>query len=285
MDHRRKRAQTNYAALFNRSRGHVPDVYGIRTRATAWMHQQQLKEEQEEDDDDDDDGDVVRLSDTAAAARYLIANAIAPQHRMSPVARRIPPMCAIHQIYSMLPGDNTTIDREMRALVAEGSWRKFHVAGTLEDELMVMRTEDYLASIESAKEEYAHDKEEDAVSPDVFDRFKDIVRDPKHRDLTLTRSVLEGFHEKEIRRLVNSNLILPHSRMLDTYWFAVRNNGLFMSSYRKGRVDMLRTLKKRRTKDILEKLLKEKKLKSTLFSHDFILHDLVGSGRAQDTHG
>lgn len=48
-------------------------------------------------------------------------------------------------------------------------------------------------------------------------------------------------------------LLLPQKDP-ELYWFAIRRQGLFMSNYTKGRVEILRMLKRRQTKDMLEKV-------------------------------
>lgn len=48
-------------------------------------------------------------------------------------------------------------------------------------------------------------------------------------------------------------LLLPHLQP-DLYWFSIRRQGLFMSHYTKGRAEILRMLKRRPTKDLLEKV-------------------------------
>lgn len=54
-------------------------------------------------------------------------------------------------------------------MAIEGSWRKFHVTGTMDDELILMRTEDYLATIDEAKQECMVDKEhEKGLCPETF---------------------------------------------------------------------------------------------------------------------
>lgn len=41
--------------------------------------------------------------------------------------------------------------------VDEGTWRKFYILGTLEDELAVMSVEDYLQMIDEAKADFEED--------------------------------------------------------------------------------------------------------------------------------
>lgn len=57
----------------------------------------------------------------------------------------------------------------------------------------------------------------------------------------------------QCRHLVGYGLLLPQKDP-ELYWFAIRRQGLFMSNYTKGRVEILRMLKRRQTKDMLEKV-------------------------------
>ena len=79
--------------------------------------------------------------------------------------------------------------------------------------------------------------------------------DKKHNDVSVSQKS-EGFtfNEKEISCLIKYGLILPQMQKTDTYWFAIRRQGVFMSHYLKGRVEILRILKKRPTHDIFEKV-------------------------------
>ncbi|CDH49988.1 hypothetical protein RO3G_14445 [Lichtheimia corymbifera JMRC:FSU:9682] len=279
MNQQRKRARQRYSALVSQPTV-IPDVYGNKKRATEAVRRQ-LEKDNDSEFDSFDLEDWPIMSDTAAAAQLLIEQAIAPKHKGSESARRIPRICLVHQIYAIL-SDNTTVDREVQQLAIEGSWRKFHVTGTMDDELVLMRTEDYLATIDEAKQECMVDKEhEKGLCPETFDRFKDLIKDAKYPEVTIKRSSLEEFTDNEISQLIRYHIILPHTTIANTYWFAVRRNGMFMSYLRKGRSEILRALKKRMTKDMLEKQIKERKLNSTVLSHSFILRDLVGSGRVE----
>jgi hypothetical protein len=52
---------------------------------------------------------------------------------------------------------------------------------------------------------------------------------------------------------VSFGLLLPHMQV-GRYWFSVRKQGSFMSNITAGRLEILRILKKRNTKDIMEKV-------------------------------
>lgn len=106
----------------------------------------------------------------------------------------------------------------------------------------------------------------------------DMVKDERCWDVAVTKKTLTSdeyhFSDKELRylsalssvwmlqnvlnvwswrQLVGYGLLLPQKQP-DLYWFAIRRQGLFMSNYTKGRVEILRMLKRRPTKDMLEKV-------------------------------
>jgi hypothetical protein len=54
-----------------------------------------------------------------------------------------------------------------------------------------------------------------------------------------------------VSQLVIYGLLVIHTQ--DSYLFAIRRAGSFMTPFIKGRVEILRTLKRRQTRDILEK--------------------------------
>ncbi|KAI9497249.1 serine-threonine protein kinase 19-domain-containing protein [Zychaea mexicana] len=291
----RKRGREQYAAVVNQI-SDIPDVYGVKRRASekklrcnnaASTTPDRLEENE---DDEFGDLDLFDISDTVVTAQYLIDKlSLTDKAKRTDVAAKLPRICFLHQIYSILP-DNTAVDRELKEAIDTGSWRKFHIVGSLEDEFAIMKTTDYVATIDDAKREYIAEEESRGdnkkperivVTADLFDRFKRFVLDKRHNDVAVSQKSEEfTFNDKEVSCLVKHGLMLPHIQKTDTYWFAIRRQGMFMSHYLKGRTEILRILKKRPTHDILEKQLAAKKLRS-IFRHEFILHDLVGSGRAE----
>ncbi|KAI9342431.1 serine-threonine protein kinase 19-domain-containing protein [Pilaira anomala] len=234
-----------------------PDVYGLRRqkikRAIASF---------EQDDDDEfpmDEDELNVESDAINAAEYLI--------RLN--VKSSLPVCFIHQIYSIV-NNHTLVDRELQEAFENGSWRKFHIMGSLEDEFMIMKTSDYLECMNQSN----HNGDNT-----LFDRFKNIILN--QRKVSIDKEGLKEFKEKEVSELVQEGFLLPHRTTTDVYWFSVRGQGRFMSSMVSGRIEILRILKKRHTKDIFEKLLKQKKLHKTIFNFEFLMHDLIGSGRVE----
>ncbi|ORZ01311.1 serine-threonine protein kinase 19-domain-containing protein [Syncephalastrum racemosum] len=290
MTSERKRARRNYESIAREidketTSNTAPDVYGQKRRATE-RRQAELRRNLDQEDAADD---WPLPSDTTVAALTLIHNAVDTTKDQSESVRKLPHVCFLHQIYSLL-ANNTAVDRELQEAVDEGSWRKFYILGTLEDELAIMCVKDYLEMIDDAKKDFEEDvtnrvhAAEQRLSTAFFDRFKQVIQDKRYfgevaASVRKLKSDGYEFNEKEISYLTQYGLLLPHTE-LGSYWFSIRRQGYFMSNYTKGRIEILRILKRRPTKDILLKQLEAKRLNKSVFKHAFLVHDLVGSGRA-----
>jgi hypothetical protein len=97
---RRIEAEQN---LYNIQQGKVqkPDVYGYRKRPPIRKNSNIINEDEE--DEFFGDVDIPLNSDAVTAAEYLIK--INPKSSI--------PICFLHQIYSILPNNNTLTDREL----------------------------------------------------------------------------------------------------------------------------------------------------------------------------
>lgn len=97
----RKRRIEAEQRLYNIQQGKVqkPDVYGSRKKPPAVKNSDQDDEFFENVNDDN----LVMNSDAVSAAEYLI--------KINP--RSSIPICFVHQIYSVLPNNNTVTDREL----------------------------------------------------------------------------------------------------------------------------------------------------------------------------
>ncbi|KAI9249398.1 serine-threonine protein kinase 19-domain-containing protein [Phascolomyces articulosus] len=283
MDRARKRGREQYAAVVNQV-NNVPDVYGVKKRALEKRIRHDVEHHSDNDEFGDDLHDTI-ISDTIATAQYLIDKmSFTEKAKHTETVMKLPRVCFLHQIYSVL-SDNTAVDRELQEAIDLGTWRKFYVLGSLEDEFAIMNTSDYISMIRDAKREFTEEKNDNSkratITTDLFDRFEEFALDGKHNDVSVSQKSKDfPFNDKEISCLIHYGLLLPHAQKTDIYRFAIRRQGIFMSHYLKSRVEILRILKKRSTHDILEKQLAAKKLRS-IFRYEFILHDLVGSGRAE----
>ncbi|KAF8941969.1 Serine/threonine-protein kinase 19 [Haplosporangium gracile] len=65
------------------------------------------------------------------------------------------------------------------------------------------------------------------------------------------------------------------------YRFAIRQGGLFVTHFLKGRLEILRMIKRQMFSDMLTSAITSKPLRGSFLPHEFHIHDLVGSGRVQ----
>ncbi|KAG0288876.1 hypothetical protein BGZ96_007423 [Linnemannia gamsii] len=65
------------------------------------------------------------------------------------------------------------------------------------------------------------------------------------------------------------------------YRFAIRQGGLFVTHFLKGRLEILRMIKRQMFGDMLTSAIAAKPLRGSFLPHEFHTHDLVGSGRVQ----
>ncbi|KAF9192118.1 hypothetical protein BGZ49_003466 [Haplosporangium sp. Z 27] len=65
------------------------------------------------------------------------------------------------------------------------------------------------------------------------------------------------------------------------YRFAFPQGGLFVTQILKGRLEILRSIKRQTFKDMLTSAVISKPLRGSLLPHEFHIHDIVGSGRVQ----
>ncbi|KAF9913744.1 hypothetical protein BX616_009674 [Lobosporangium transversale] len=74
-----------------------------------------------------------------------------------------------------------------------------------------------------------------------------------------------------------------HERVTDdvSYRFAIRQGGLFVTHLLKGRLEMLRMIRRQTFGDMLTSALVSKPLRGSFLPHKFHIHDIIGSGRVQ----
>ncbi|KAF9122624.1 hypothetical protein BGW39_009620 [Mortierella sp. 14UC] len=65
------------------------------------------------------------------------------------------------------------------------------------------------------------------------------------------------------------------------YRFAIRQGGLFVTHFLKGRLEILRMIKRQMFGDMLTSAITAKPLRGSFLPHETHVHDLVGSGRVQ----
>ncbi|KAF9363762.1 hypothetical protein BGX34_003369 [Mortierella sp. NVP85] len=65
------------------------------------------------------------------------------------------------------------------------------------------------------------------------------------------------------------------------YRFAIRQGGLFVTHFLKGRLEILRMIRRQTFHDMLASAVIEKPLRGSFLPHEFHIHDIVGSGRVR----
>ncbi|CAO3672942.1 unnamed protein product [Rhizopus stolonifer] len=264
-----KRIEAEQTLYRTQQRIKKPDVYGHKKDKARMIRKELLTAEEEED------GIALQIpSDSVNAANYMI------QLNNTHI-----PVCFIHQLYSILP-NATLVDKELQEAIMEGQWRKFHMLGSLEEEYVIIKSTEYAKMINEAKSQFEKevmDQKNNCSDKSIFDRFVSLISDKRYYGQVniSVKSLSEfGINDMAIKQLVMYGLLLPHLQV-ELYWFSIRNQGYFMANITRGREEILRILKKRATKDIMEKLLKLKKLRKSVLNMEFLLHDLVGSGRTE----
>ncbi|KAF9437930.1 Serine/threonine-protein kinase 19 [Entomortierella beljakovae] len=66
-----------------------------------------------------------------------------------------------------------------------------------------------------------------------------------------------------------------------SYRFSIRNGGLFVTHFLKGRLEILRMIKRQTFGDMLTSAVISKPLRGSFLPHEFHIHDIVGSGRVR----
>ncbi|KAI9026414.1 serine-threonine protein kinase 19-domain-containing protein [Phycomyces nitens] len=272
-----------------------PDAYGIKKKAIR----KRLKKFEDNEFADEFGDDLPIVSDGSAAADYLIKKGLQSTTKIGNSIKARLPICFIHQIYDLMP-NYTAVDRDLYLVdlndqevdVNNGLWCSFRGMDTFEDETILMATPDYVAMIEKAKITFEKEVADGintsgkGIDPNFFDRFKRLIETRESKEKCLSRDVLMKEccnQEEELIQLVKAGVLLPHLR-LNLYWVSIPGQGMFFSDVRKGREEILQMLKKRPTKDMFEKMIQQKVFKKTSIGYEFLLHDLVGSGRAERHH-
>ncbi|RDD43913.1 Serine/threonine-protein kinase 19 [Trichoplax sp. H2] len=101
---------------------------------------------------------------------------------------------------------------------------------------------------------------------------------PKCTDVSINRETLFdkiGLSEQDLTYLMSIGTLTI--RDVDSWWIAIPNAGQFMKHFIRGRECVIKILKKRKYKEILEQdLQKHSSLKSCCLGASFCIHDVIG---------
>jgi len=177
---------------------------------------------------------------------------------------KVPPIILKPQLYSCAI-DKTTADRDLNELVNKGKVRVFKIVGKKED-YSIMTMEDFKQLLLLAKEK-AQLKNQNTC---ILDDFEKILQ--AHVDLIITKErlykLVKTLTEDDITLLIKSGLLIR--RDVHSFWFSIPNSGVFYGLCEKGDAELLRALKRQRSK-LPEMLLKDlEKKKNEIYSRSQI---------------
>jgi len=191
----------------------------------------------------------------------------------------------LHSVFTT----HTLIERELSDLIASGFIRKLSLRGSStrgrggevtgsggEIGLVLSSTYSTLLSSHNLGE------------------FSKWITGPGRTAVSISHSSLidQGVMNEEIKKAVESGfLTIDYSIREAGYTVSVPGSGVFIKNLRGGRKELLRSLKRQKYKEMLEKVppsfvvlmknLMAKKLRESILSYGFHLHELVGSGRVE----
>ena len=243
----------------------------------------------------------LRLEDLSRASQYLLdillptmpEKGLSTAHRTELLRSRIllPRMILQHQLHSVLTA-HSHIDREIEERLIEGSLLKIQIRASAADgeiqaggsDFGLIQMDKYLQLVITASQDAVTTSEDhdEALRKfhSIFLRRNGIVRSGLIKATYLLEEV--GLSQAQLRFLVNKGFLVLSSHLnSSTLAVSIPNSGLYVKSLLSGRRQILKHLKRQPYNELLEKSLGSRKMKDTLFSWIFHLHDLVGSGRVE----
>jgi hypothetical protein len=182
----------------------------------------------------------------------------------------------LHSVFTT----HTLIERELSTLIASGFLRKLLLRGSSDKnggqvtgaggEVGLLLSSTYLSLLNS--------------HGSLFGSFPVWVAGPGKSIVSISHTDLltAGITDHDIKMLIEHGfLTIDYSIREEGYAISVPGVGNFIRNLRGGRREMLRVLKRQRYKEMLEKNLQVKRLRESILSYGFHLHELVGSGRVE----
>ncbi|KAL9956715.1 hypothetical protein ACROYT_G038236 [Oculina patagonica] len=214
-------------------------------------------------DGDDSNFDFEVPSDTKAAILFL--KSTVPLNKFE---GKIPAIVLKHQIYCVVK-DKTLVDRELNKLWEENVIRLFKLTSG-SDEFGVLLTDDYISHIKS--------RVTDSSILLTIDKFvRDVL--PNHIDVSISKKVAAGKYklsEEEITHLVNTGVLT--TRDIGSWWLSIPGAGVFMKNFTNGRTALIRMLRQRKYREILEKDLLTRKFAShSKLGIAYHVYDIIGA--------
>lgn len=191
-------------------------------------------------------------SDTKAAILFL--KSIVPLNKFE---GKIPAIVLKHQLYCVVK-DRTLVDRQLNNLWEKNQIRLFKFTSG-SDEFGVVLTDDYVSHIKAV-----------VSDPNVLLTIDKFVSDvlPNHTDVSISKkdaSIKFKLNEEEITHLVNTGVLT--TRDVGSWWLSIPGAGVFMKNFSNGRKALIRMIRQRKFREILER---------DLLSRNFDSHSKLG---------
>ncbi|OLL23589.1 Meiotically up-regulated gene 51 protein [Neolecta irregularis DAH-3] len=188
----------------------------------------------------------------------------------------IPRVILLHQLHSLCTTNHTQVDRELADICEKGYLQRIMFHGRNEGDFALMLAQDFKGILEKLK------ASESEISGAV-ENFEKVLfeKNGVFTGVRITNGQNSELTKTNISTLCSKGLLTLDHTFPGSYAISLPNIGTFLRNLRSGRREILRILKKQQFKEILEKNLLERKLKASLFSWEFHLHDIYGSGEAE----
>lgn len=201
--------------------------------------------------------------DTKAAILFL--KSIVP---LSKFERKIPAIILKHQIYCVVK-DKTLVDRQLNNLWEENEVRLFKLTSG-SDEFGVVLTEDYVSHVKS--------RVSDPKVLLTIDKFVSSLL-PNHSDVSISKKDVSNrfrLSEEEITHLVCTGVLT--TRDVDSWWLSIPGAGVFMKNFSNGRKALIRMIRQRKYREILERDLLSRKFDGhSKLGIAYHIYDIIGA--------
>eukprot|EP00730_Choanoeca_flexa_P020136 TRINITY_DN9841_c0_g1_i2.p2 TRINITY_DN9841_c0_g1~~TRINITY_DN9841_c0_g1_i2.p2 ORF type:complete len:243 (+),score=36.08 TRINITY_DN9841_c0_g1_i2:1476-2204(+) len=204
--------------------------------------------------------------------QFDLAESIAKVHSWMHIdyfrACKLPQVIFQHQLYSLPSSTRTIVDRAVESESQSGFIISIPLGGSNNDKVIVLKT-DYINHIES-KYDVLSVKDKALLS-----KFVENVLKPSNASSFQKESLhVLGIEVDDISRLVRLGYISNINESTST--LSLPGLGVFTRDMSNGREALLKSLKRKKFKEVLESELMKKKLKAMRLSVEYHISDLAG---------
>eukprot|EP00045_Choanoeca_perplexa_P017364 m.250963 g.250963 ORF g.250963 m.250963 type:complete len:242 (+) comp17516_c1_seq68:2459-3184(+) len=198
--------------------------------------------------------------------------ALQQQFEQMPIAyfqtNGLPRLLYQHQLYSIAPS-RTIVDRAVASACQEGKIVRVPLGGSNMDTVVLLK-QDYISHVESKMALL----DKSASDYSLLERFQTFLLQSVSCSFQRESLQADGFSVSELQRLVQLGYL--SNRNEHTMALAVPSLGCFTRDMTQGRDTLLKSMKRKKFKEVLESELRTKKLKGMRLSVAYHVSDLAG---------